>query len=294
LDINQAIGATMPNLNTSIVRSIPITYPPLPTQRKIAAILSAYDDLIENNTRRIAILEQMAQLLYREWFVHFRFPGHESVPMVDSELGPIPDGWGVGQVSDKVTLLRRGIKPQQFADEVFAHYSFPAYDTEGMPALDRGETIRSNKYLVDRDCVLLSKLNPRIPRVWLPFPDNNHRAIASTEFLVLIAKDPFTRSYLFSLCSSPEFLDTFASLTLGTSTSHQRVKPQDFLNMSIPLPPNGIIRAFSDIVRPIFDINHTLRLKNNTLRRTRDLLLPRLISGQLDVADLNTDIRALA
>ncbi len=84
---NQAIGATMPNLNTSIIRSISVTYPTLPTQRKIASILSAYDDLIENNTRRIKILEDMAQALYREWFVHFRFPGHEGVRMVESELG---------------------------------------------------------------------------------------------------------------------------------------------------------------------------------------------------------------
>ncbi len=85
----------MPNLNTEIIRSIQINIPPLPTQRKIAAILSAYDDLIENNTRCIAILEEMAQLLYREWFVHFRFPGHEKNGMVESALGMIPEGWEV-------------------------------------------------------------------------------------------------------------------------------------------------------------------------------------------------------
>jgi type I restriction enzyme S subunit len=97
---NQAIGATMPNLNTSIIRSIPITYPSLPVQHKIAAILSAYDDLIENNTRRIEILEEMARSLYREWFVNFRFPGHEQVKMVDSELGLIPEGWEVKPIGE--------------------------------------------------------------------------------------------------------------------------------------------------------------------------------------------------
>ena len=102
---NQAIGATMPNLNTSIIRSIPITYPSLPVQRKIAAILSAYDDLIENNTRRIEILEEMARSLYHQWFVNFRFPGHEQVKMVDSELGLIPEGWEIKKVGDVAKVI---------------------------------------------------------------------------------------------------------------------------------------------------------------------------------------------
>ena len=93
---NVSRGTTQDNLSLDKLLSFEIFTPSLPIQRKIAAILSAYDDLIENNTRRIALLEAMAQALYREWFVHFRFPGHQSVPMVDSPLGPIPQGWQVG------------------------------------------------------------------------------------------------------------------------------------------------------------------------------------------------------
>jgi type I restriction enzyme S subunit len=282
-----ASGRQRADLNT--VKDLEVPAPPLPTQRKIAAILSAYDDLIENNTRRIAILEEMAQLLYREWFIHFRFPGHEQVAMVDSEFGPIPEEWEVVKFADIVTLLRRGVKPHEFEDEVFAHYSFPAFDTTRMPLLERGKTIRSSKYLVDGENVLLSKLNPRIPRVWLPFPDTNHRAIASTEFLVLLPERPLTRPYLHSLCCSPEFLADFAALTLGTSTSHQRVKPQDFLNMNTVLPTQALIDAFSDLANPMLEVIHTLRLKNANLRRTRDLLLPCLISGEVDVSELNLE-----
>jgi type I restriction enzyme S subunit len=223
----------------------------------------------------------MARLLYREWFVHFRFPGHEQVAMVDSELGAVPEGWEVVKFSDIATILRQGINPREFEDEVFAHYSFSAFDTSCMPSLERGEAILSNKYLVDYDCVLLSKLNPHIPRVWLPFPDSNYRAIASTEFLVLLPKRPLTRSYLFSLCCSPEFLAGFAALTLGTSTSHQRVKPYDLLNMDTVLPPQALIDMFSDLTNPMLEAIHTLRLRNTNLRRTRDLLLPRLISGEV-------------
>ncbi len=102
--INQCShGSTMASLNQDIISRIPLYLPPLPTQRKIAAILSAYDDLIENNTRRIAILEEMAQSLYREWFVHFRYPGHEKNNMVESELGMIPEGWEATKLSHLVS-----------------------------------------------------------------------------------------------------------------------------------------------------------------------------------------------
>jgi type I restriction enzyme S subunit len=93
-------GVAQGYVSLEMIRSLPLYYPPLPTQRKIAAILSAYDDLIENNTRRIAVLEEMAQAIYREWFVHFRFPGYEGVRMVESELGPVPEGWKVVCYSD--------------------------------------------------------------------------------------------------------------------------------------------------------------------------------------------------
>ena len=103
---NVSRGATQDNLSLDKLFSFDILTPSLSTQRKIAAILSAYDDLIENNTRRITILEEMAQALYREWFVHFRFPGHEKNGMVESALGMIPEGWEVVKLGDALTLQR--------------------------------------------------------------------------------------------------------------------------------------------------------------------------------------------
>src|SRR5690606_21820868 len=109
-------GATMTSLNQDIVSRIPLILPHIQIQNKIAAILSAYDDLIENNTRRIRILEEMAQAIYREWFVHFRFPGHEGVRMVESEMGMIPEGWIVLKVGDKFKTVLGGtpsrVKPE--------------------------------------------------------------------------------------------------------------------------------------------------------------------------------------
>lgn len=100
-------GAAQPNANAQILTSYPVTLPSFVNQQKIASILSAYDDLIENNLRRIKILEEMAQMIYREWFVNFRFPGHEKVEMVKSELGMIPEGWEVKKVGKMLSKIER-------------------------------------------------------------------------------------------------------------------------------------------------------------------------------------------
>ena len=285
--LNLAGGGTFPNLTKDTIRNFPIPYPE--SRRKIAAVLSAYDDLIENNTRRIKILEDMAGTIYREWFVEFRFPGHENVPMVESKLGLIPQGWEVVKFSDIVDLSRKGIIPSKFPEEIFAHFSIPAFDGECMPAFDSGNAIKSNKYLVTGDCVLVSKLNPHIPRAWFPFLDTIHRAIASTEFLILKPKPPVDCVFLFNLCRSTEFSGKFAVRALGTSHSHQRVSPTDFLSLSVLVPAKSLLNSFHEKVSPIVNICNTLRLKNANLRQTRDLLLLKLISGALDVSDLDID-----
>ena len=115
------------------LRAFEVAIYPLDLQTQIASILSAYDDLIENNTRRIKVLEQMAQALYREWFVRFRYPGHEGVRMVESAVGLAPAGWEVRPLSDIAEIHRDNINPGQFPDETFAHFSIPAYDEGYMP-----------------------------------------------------------------------------------------------------------------------------------------------------------------
>ena len=114
---NISKGTTQDNLSVDKLLTFDFLTPPLPTQRKIASVLSAYDDLIENNTRRIEILEEMAQAIYREWFVHFRFPGHEKVQMVDSELGPIPEGWALKPLGEIAEQIRRNVRPEQVDPE---------------------------------------------------------------------------------------------------------------------------------------------------------------------------------
>jgi len=284
-----AVGATMPSLNTKILSSIPICYPPLPTQRKIAAILSAYDDLIENNTRRIKILEEMAQNLYREWFVNFRFPGHEHARFVDSPLGRIPEGWEVMELRNIVVLCRNGVQPKEYPEEIFEYFSFPAYDSGKLPAIEKGSEIKSSKYLVPQDCVLVPKLNPHISRVWLPKPKNNLRSIASTEYLILEPKRG-SSAYYYVFFSRPEMIEKLAGRADGTSTSHKRLKPVDFLDQLVVMPPDSITDSFDLQIIPMMDIIDTLINTNTTLRTTRDLLLPKLISGGVDVSEIDITI----
>lgn len=285
----QNVAGAVPGVNRNALHLLPVRVPPLPIQRKIAGILSAYDDLIEVNTRRIALLEEMAAGLYREWFVRFRFPGHEGVRLVESAAGLAPEGWEVRLLADAARIHRDNINPDQFPDETFAHFSIPAYDKGHMPVFEKGETIKSGKFLLSQPCVLLSKLNPRIQRVWFAEPEAANRAICSSEFLVLTAKPPANRVFLYAMCSSQEFLDVFAGLALGTSTSHQRAKPDDLLKLPWTSPPTSIMTEFARQVEPMLDQMSLLREKNANLRRTRDLLLPRLVAGEVAVGMLDRE-----
>lgn len=281
-----AKGAAYPAVDTETIARAEIRVPPLPIQRKIASILSAYDDLIENNLWRIKILEEMAQTLYREWFVKFRFPGHEKTRMVDSPLGKIPEGWEVMQLSELVDLRRKGIQPNNFPDEVFEHFSFPAHDVGKLPAEDRGDTIKSGKYEVPPNCVLVPKLNPHIPRVWLPSPSGYLRSIASTEYLILEPRR-YSTAFFCSFFSAPETLDALAGRADGTSTSHKRLKPNDLMSRPMIAPPNSLVAQFDEAAIPALALVNSLTKRNQMLRRSRDLLLPKLISGELDLSDLD-------
>ena len=277
---NTLSGSTVDRIPLSDFPDFPVRVPPLQLQRRIASVLSAYDELIENNQRRIQILEVMVQALYREWFVAFRFPGHKSVPVVPSRLGSIPEGWE-GCFGDLAAIERFSVNPFEFPDEEFKHFSIPAYDDDRTPAIELGERIRSGKYFIDAACVLLSKLNPHIPRVWLPKPTGLQRAIASTEFLVLRPRPGIPREILYAKCCSKEFAEQFASLAIGTSTSHQRVKPDNLLAMPTSVPDQVIAGHFSSRVRSLLELSEILRVQRQNLRLTRDLLLPRLMSGQI-------------
>ena len=288
-------GSTIKHLPLEKLAKVEVSVPPLPVQRRIAGILSAYDELMENSQRRIRLLEAMARALYREWFVHFRFPGHDGnsspsgrgkgegrTQFVTTPLGDIPQGWA-GRFGDLATIERDGINPFEFPEEEFEHFSLPAFDNGRQPAIELGATILSGKYCIDDSTVLLSKLNPRIPRIWLPVPSGQRRALTSTEFIGLKPRTGMTREFIYAKCCSDEFAGQFGSLAIGTSTSHQRVKPENLLAMPSTVPDRKTIARFSKLVSPMLTVCQQLRSQIQNLRRTRDLLLPRLLSGQVEL-----------
>lgn len=295
-------GTVAERLNLPMIRQLPVSVPPLNEQRAIAHILGTLDDKIELNRRMNETLEAIARALFKSWFVDFDpvrakeegrdtgLPPHVAELFPDrfeeSELGEIPAGWWVVRFEEIASLSRDSVTPANYPDEVFDHYSIPAFDESRMPMNEGGSAILSNKTTVSDQCVLLSKLNPRIARVWLPNPDAARRSICSTEFLVLLARSGASREFLYCLVSNDSFLSEFATLVTGTSGSHQRVKPEGLMRMNVALPSTDVLEAFTAIVRPLLRRVQLGTLESSTLAALRDALLPKLISGELRVKDV--------
>lgn len=296
-------GTRMPRADWGFLAQWEMPLPPLAEQKTIAAVLGALDDKIELNRRMNATLEAMARALFQSWFVDFdpvraKLDGRKPIGLdettaalfpdtfQDSEAGHIPKGWTVGKVSDLAMLNRGAVNPGDFPAETFDHFSLPAFDNGRTPKMELGSAIMSNKFTVTPNSVLLSKLNPHIPRIWLPDLHASRRSVCSTEFMVACSKIGVSREYLFSLFTSSAFASVYGTLVTGTTGSHQRIRPESVLDMKIVIPSAGLIRAFTDIAKPMFDRINRNSEQSRTLATLRDTLLPKLLSGELSVTEL--------
>jgi type I restriction enzyme, S subunit len=296
-------------LRTDALSSIIVLLPPLPEQRAIAAILGALDEKIELNWRMNETLEAMAQAIFKSWFVDFdpvraKIEGRQPVglhaetaalfpdSLEDSAVGQIPRGWRLEKVNEIADISRDGLNPGDYPDEVFDYYSIPAYDEGRVPRAEFGGQIKSNKFIVRPEAVLLSRLNPRIPRVWLPDVTGRRPAICSTEFLVTGPKTGMKREFLYSLFSEQSFLNGFATLVTGTSGSHQRVKPDHLLRMEVVRPSDPLVTSFHDTVAPLHKRISLNSSESATLVEMRDVLLPKLLSGEIRVKDAEAAVGA--
>src|SRR5260370_6139952 len=273
---NTLSGSTVDRIPLTSFPTFNISLPSLPTQRKIAAILSAYDDLIENNTRRIAILEEMAQSLYREWFVHFRFPRHEKKRMVESKLGMIPEGWEVVKSSDAMEIdpptkvPKDGKKP--FVSMAGLSTTFIIVETIEMRTGNSGSKFKNGDTLFARITPCLE--NGKIGFVQF-LPSDHAVAFGSTEFIVLRSKTSCPE-YIYLMARSNEFRDN-AIKSMSGATGRQRVQIACFDKFLIAHPDSKTLYAFGELVRPLFRNIFVLAQQNANLRLTRDLLLPKLI-----------------
>ncbi len=282
-------GATVPHLNMEDVRNLSLPeFPDLKIQRKIAAILSAYDDLIENNQRRIKILEVMAQNLYREWFVKFRFPGYEQVRFVDSPLGRIPEGWEVMILADIANVNHTQINAHSAPERI--HYidisSVSPGQIDSLTTYAFSEAPSRARRIVKHGDVLWSCVRPnRRSFARVMHPEAN--TIASTGFAVLTAiKVSF--AFLYYCLTTDDFVSYLANNATGVA--YPAVSTGIFEKAEIIVPPILLVMKFDEIIIPMLEQIHTLRCKIQICRRTRDLLLPKLISGEVDVSELDIAI----
>jgi type I restriction enzyme S subunit len=278
----RATGTTVLGIKQSELRRVRIPLFPLRTQRIIACILSAYDDLIENNTRRIQILEQMAQALYREWFVNFRFPGHTKVKLAESPVGKIPQGWKAGMLGDISSEVRRGVDP------VTVEPDTPYIGLEHMPrksiALSEwgaAKEVQSTKLAFRKGEILFGKIRPYFHKVGVAAVDG----VCSTDAIVIVPKKSEHFALVLTCVSSEPFVSHATQTSQGTKMP--RANWNVLTKYPVPVPPVPLLSTFSESVNDAVGLIQNLVFKTRNLRRTRDLLLPKLISGALDASKLD-------
>ena len=274
-------GTTVLGIKQSELRKVRIPIFPLPVQRRIAGILSAYDELMENSQRRIRLLEAMARALYCEWFVHFRFPGHEKRPHIASPLGDIPKGWEVKKLATVAEVNRAQINARTAPDEV--HYidisSVSPGQIDSVTNYPFADAPGRARRIVQHGDVLWSCVRPNRrshAQVMHPEPDT----IASTGFAVLTAKKvPFT--FLYFATTTDDFV-TFLTNN-ATGAAYPAVSGSTFEKADLLIPPAPLLKKFGDATIPMAEQIHTHQRQIQNLRRTRDLLLPRLLSGEVEL-----------
>jgi type I restriction enzyme S subunit len=275
-------------------RQLRVVVPPIDVQRRIAAPLSALDDLIENNRRRIKLLEQMARAIYREWFVHFRYPGHEAAGLVDSPEGPIPDAWDWTTLGDAARWLSGGT-PRTSVPEYW-NGDIPWITSGSLTSrfLDRSERMvtrlgaKNGTRLVDRDTLLfvvrgmslVKEFRVGITDVRLAFGQDCKALVAGPEFEKLFLG--------FAVIDRADEIQGMVELA-GHGTG--KLSTDRLKAISVLHPPAPIQRRFVEAISPIRDSISHLRWCNDQLAALRDLLLPKLVSGQIDVSHL--DLEAL-
>ncbi len=289
---NAAYGAAIQNINTNILKNTEIPFPRYEIQKKIACILSNYDNLIENNTRRIEILEEMAQLIYREWFVHYRFPGYEQVKMVDSgtEFGEIPEGWEVLPLSELVetqygyttSAQNEPIGPKFLRGMDINKSSY--IDWSSVPYCEIPDNVIDKFQLKIGDIVIIRMADPG--KVGIIEQEVN--AIFASYLVRLIIKTSRISPYfLFYFLNDEKYQGYITGASTGTT--RKSASAGVLVGVDILCPSTKIMDEYNAQISSLRDLMNNLIMQNNNLRTTRDLLLPKLISGEIDVSDLDIE-----
>ena len=286
--LKRATGTTVLGIKHKELLDVCIPYFDFLEQKKIVRVLISYKTLIKNNNRRITILEEMAQKLYREWFVHFRFSGHENVKMVESELGLIPEGWSIFSFSEAVYINPKYAKP---TTETFSYIDMAGLDTQSMVvSIKEKRATYSGSKFSNKDTII-ARITPCLENGKTGFVqclDEGEIGIGSTEFIILKSKK-LIPEIVYLIARQDDFRDCLIKSMSGAS-GRQRANIAALNDYKIAIPPSPILENAQRILTPIFQQIEQLNQKTTNLRKTCDLLLPRLMSGDIDVSKLDIPI----
>ncbi|APF39932.1 restriction endonuclease subunit S [Neomicrococcus aestuarii] len=265
---DHAIVAGVPHINLGILGSLPLLLPPISVQQSVARVLGSIDDLIENNRRRIEVLEEMARSIYREWFVKFRYPGHENVPLVDSELGPIPEGWAVTRLEESATFVSGGTKTKA----AYADTGFVAFSAAGPDGF-------LSDFEIDGPGVVLSAVGARCGKTF--WASGKWSSIANT--IKIIPKDSsLTAAWL-------RFTTEDTNIWPKRGSAQPFVSISDARGVKSVRADHETHRRFEEVAMTMIDEAGALRDMMRSLIGLRDTLLPKLVTGQIDVSSLDLD-----
>lgn len=289
-----ASGCAQPQLPIQDFRLISIPVFTKTHQDKIAKILSNYDDLIENNNKRIKILEEMAQKIYKEWFVDFKFPNHEAATFKDSELGKIPSDWEISTLENILSGIESGSRPKgginpndkeipSIGAENILGLGKYDYNKEKYVSNDFYEKMKKGK-VKDLD-VLLYKDGAQLGRKSIFGENFPHSKCCINEHVFILRTNPkCSPYYLYFTLDTIE--NTERIKQLNTNAAQPGINQEQVKGLTIILPLKKYIEKFDNVVKPIVSQIFKLCIKNQTFKQTRELLLPRLISGEIDVENM--------
>lgn len=285
---NLGTGATVKGIRLEVLKALKISLPPLPAQKKIAGILFAYDELIENNIKRIELLEEQTQLIYEEWFVRMKFPSHENT-RIDEEIG-LPKGWSEEKIESLVEVTS--------SKRIF----LSDYVEKGIPFFRGKEIIlkSKNEPLNDRLYITQEKFNTIRKKFGVPTTgDVLITAVGTIGYPYLVTEDDgdfyfkdgnliwlknenkILSSYLISCFKNENFKARLNNISIGSSQKALTIKSLKALK--ILLPNESLLESFNEVIQPRFELISKLQVQNKYLNEARDILLPRLMMGIIEV-----------
>lgn len=265
-------GSTRGNINAQTFGNMEIPLPDRKQQDYLVSILEPIDEKIKINKQINDNLEQQAQAIYHERF--------ETVSPND-----LPSDWRIVTLGEVATISNKSFNPLKEPEILLEHYSIPAFDEVRFPVFELSTSIKSNKFIIDASCFMISKLNPTTKRVWKPYCLTGN-AVCSTEFIVYKAKDKTITDFLYSVIDSNSFSDFMCSHVTGSTGSRQRTTPSDTLSYELILPSEDELAEFQSLVSPMYAQIRINAIENDRLKQLRDSLLPKLMSGEIDVSTI--------